>query len=171
MKFFLGRHFEKRIKGILAQSGLYDFEIVDIGKIIEYGRQFFDVQLTGEAILVVGDFFKDIIHSAHGVISIGPFACMPTRITESILSGEADLETKIRLDKLTGSQCQHYPETFSLPFLSLESDGNPFPQIIEARIEAFSLQVQRLWEKCLQKSEKADISGYSYQKRRKMLSP
>lgn len=171
LKFFLGRHFEKRIKGILAQSGLYDFEIVDIGKIIEYGRQFFDVQLTGEAILVVGDFFKDIIHSAHGVISIGPFACMPTRITESILSGEADLETKIRLDKLTGSQCQHYPETFSLPFLSLESDGNPFPQIIEARIEAFSLQVQRLWEKCLQKSEKADISGYSYQKRRKMLSP
>lgn len=171
LKGLLGRHYEKSIKGILAQSGLYDFELVDIGKIIEYGRQFFEVQLTGEAILVVGDFFKDIIHSAHGIISIGPFACMPTRITESILSGEADLETKIRLDKLTGNCCRHYPETFSLPFLSLESDGNPFPQIIEARIEAFSLQVQRLWEKCLQKTEKADISGYGYQKRKRMFSP
>lgn len=171
LKGFLGRRFEKKIKSILAQSGLYDFELVDIGKIIEYGRQFFEVQLTGEAILVVGDFFKDIIHSTHGIISIGPFACMPTRIIESILSGEADIETKVKLDKLTGNCCQHYPETFSLPFLSLESDGNPFPQIIEARIEAFSLQVQRLWEKCLQKNEKADISGYGYQNRKKVFSP
>jgi len=32
----------------------------------------------------------------------------------------------------------------NLPFLSIESDGNPFPQIIEARIEAFCLQVERL---------------------------
>lgn len=171
LKGVLGRHFEKRIKGILAQSGLYDFELIDIEKIIDYGRQFFEVQLTGEAILVVGDFFKDIIHSSHGIISIGPFACMPTRVVESILSVEADMETKKRLDKLTGNYSMHYPETFSLPFLSLESDGNPFPQIVEARIEAFSLQVQRLWEKCLHENKKINISGYGYQKRKKVFSP
>jgi predicted CoA-substrate-specific enzyme activase len=171
LKVFLGGYFEKRIKGILAQSGLYDFEMVDIGKVIEYGKQFFEVQLTGEAILVVGDFFKDIIHTTHGIISVGPFACIPTRIVESILSGEANLKTKIRLDKLTGNCCQHYPETFSLPFLSVESDGNPFPQIIEARIETFSLQVQRLWEKCLQQTEKTEISSFGYHKRKKVFSP
>lgn len=170
LKVFLGRRFEKRIKSILAQSGLYDFELADIRKTIEYGKQFFEVQFTGEAILAVGDFFKDIIHSTHGIISIGPFACMPTRISESILSGEADMDTKIRLDKLTGNYYQHYPETFSLPFLSLESDGNPFPQIIEARIEAFALQVHRLWEKCLQKNEKADTSAYVYQRRNREFS-
>jgi uncharacterized protein (UPF0335 family) len=32
----------------------------------------------------------------------------------------------------------------ALPFLSIESDGNIFPQIIEARLETFCLQVERL---------------------------
>lgn len=155
LKGFLGRHFESKIKHILARSGLYEFELVDIDRIIQYGKHFFDVQLTGEAILVVGDFFKDIIHTAHGVISIGPFACMPTRIIESILSGEAEMNTKMKIDAAISNTGLQYPEILSLPFLSLESDGNPFPQIIEARIEVFSLQVQRLWEKiCLQGGNK-----------------
>jgi hypothetical protein len=36
-----------------------------------------------------------------------------------------------------------------LPFLAIETDGNAFPQIIEARLEAFSLQAKRLHEKML----------------------
>ena len=36
-----------------------------------------------------------------------------------------------------------------LPFLAIETDGNAFPQIIEARIEAFSLQAKRLHEKMM----------------------
>ncbi len=171
LKGILGRRFENRIKSILARSGLYEFELVDIDRIIQYGSQFFDVQLTGEAILVVGDFFKDIIHSAHGVISIGPFACMPTRIIESVLSGGADLKTKMRADRAAGSTTMHYPDVFSLPFLSLESDGNPFPQIIEARIEAFSLQVERLWELCLQKNKTISTSGCKYQKKKMYFHP
>jgi hypothetical protein len=39
----------------------------------------------------------------------------------------------------------HHATVTTLPFLSIESDGNPFPQIIEARIEAFCLQVERLY--------------------------
>jgi hypothetical protein len=34
-----------------------------------------------------------------------------------------------------------------LPFLSIETDGNPFPQILEARVEAFCLQVERFYKK------------------------
>jgi hypothetical protein len=36
-----------------------------------------------------------------------------------------------------------------LPFLAIETDGNPFPQLIEARMEAFCLQAQRLNEQML----------------------
>ena len=31
-----------------------------------------------------------------------------------------------------------------LPFLAIESDGNPFPQVIEARLETFIIQSFRL---------------------------
>jgi hypothetical protein len=33
-----------------------------------------------------------------------------------------------------------------LPFLAIESDGSPFPQLIHAKLEAFCLQARRLHE-------------------------
>jgi hypothetical protein len=144
-KTFLQKSYEKKIKRSLARSGLYEYELVDIEKIIAYGKQYFDVRFTGEAILVVGAFFKDILHSTHGVISIGPFACMPTRVIEAVLSAEATMETKRELDRTLGMPETGHGFAGTLPFLSIESDGNPFPQIIEARIEAFCLQVERLY--------------------------
>ncbi|MCI5138855.1 MAG: hypothetical protein D3922_10670, partial [Candidatus Electrothrix sp. AR1] len=36
-----------------------------------------------------------------------------------------------------------------LPFICIETDGNPFPQLIEARMEAFCLQAERLNEQML----------------------
>lgn len=32
----------------------------------------------------------------------------------------------------------------TMPFLAIDSDGSPFPQIIEARLETFVLQARRL---------------------------
>jgi len=32
----------------------------------------------------------------------------------------------------------------SLPFLAIESDGGVFPQVVQARLETFFLQVERL---------------------------
>jgi predicted CoA-substrate-specific enzyme activase len=144
--------FEKKIKKIMAASNLYEYETVDIEKTIEYGKKFFDVRFTGEAILVTGSFFREIIHSISGAISIGPFACMPTRVTEAVLSPEATMETKVYLDK----NAEPDPDICSLPFLSIETDGNPFPQILEARIEAFCLQVERLHETITKKDSKRD---------------
>ena len=34
----------------------------------------------------------------------------------------------------------------TLPFLTIESDGNVYPQVIEARLETFTLQAQRAAE-------------------------
>jgi predicted nucleotide-binding protein (sugar kinase/HSP70/actin superfamily) len=146
-KLFVQERYEARIKRILAASGLYEDEPIDVGEILEYGKQFFDVEFRGESILIAGDFFKEILHSTHGVISIGPFACMPTRVIEAVLSAESTVETKRRIDVAVTGTAKEYPAGTSLPFLAVETDGNPFPQVIEARIEAFGLQVERVHER------------------------
>lgn len=147
LKFFMKRKlqakYEQEIKGILAKAHLTHPEMIDIDKLIEYGQEFVDLKLTGEPIIVIGAFFKEILHSIQGVISIGPFACLPTRVTEAILSVENTLENKIKLDK-TSNAYEKYKTASRLPFLSIESDGNPFPSIIQSRIEAFCLQVDRV---------------------------
>lgn len=136
------RHLEKRIKKTMAESGLYKPELLDVGTTLRYGRKFVDDQLCGgETVLGVGGFFKDVIHHVHGVLSIGPFGCMPTRVTEAVLKQESTLANK---ENLTGKTFDGFKQLEKLPFLSIESDGNPFPQIIETRIEAFALQVNRL---------------------------
>jgi predicted CoA-substrate-specific enzyme activase len=146
-KLFLQNGYEKKVKSILARSGLYELELIDMKQIMAYGEEFFDKTFTGESILVVGNFFKDILHTAHGVISVGPFACMPTRVIEAILSAESSIETKKAIEKkVKGNGHDRIPAgVTSLPFLSIEADGNPFPQIVEARIEAFCMQVERLY--------------------------
>ncbi|MCP4603616.1 MAG: activase [Proteobacteria bacterium] len=145
MKLFFQSRSEKKIKNIFLKSGLYDGEIINIEESLDYGKNFFDVRFRGESILVVGNFFKDMLKSYHGVISIGPFACMPTRVIEAVLSAESTLKTKIAIDeKITGMRSIFNKDITELPFLSIESDGNPFPQIVDARIETFCLQVERL---------------------------
>ena len=147
-KVFLQHRYEKQLKKILSKSNLYDYEVVDLPKIFEYGTNFFDIRFRGESMLVVGNFFKDILHGYHGLVNIGPFACMPTRVIESVLSNEATLARKRQLEGGNGNS--HYDGLEGiedLPFLTIETDGNPFPQILEARIEAFCLQVARLHER------------------------
>ena len=144
VKMHLQHHYEKKIKEILAKSKLYDFEIIDIEKILEYGKNFFDVRFRGESILVTGNFFKNILHESHGMVSIGPFACMPSRVIEAVLSAEATMDVKRQVEPHNAEYWSQFDDLTELPFLSIETDGNPFPQILEARIEAFCLQVDRL---------------------------
>lgn len=120
IKNYLQRKYEKTIKAILAQSGLYHNELVNIEEIMHYGRTLINERLTGESIVVVGAALKEIGRSVCGIINIGPFACLPTRIIEAILSKNMDW-----------------------PFLSLEIDGGNFPTLIDAKIETFCLQVER----------------------------
>jgi predicted CoA-substrate-specific enzyme activase len=137
VKKFLDKRMERKIKSILASSGLYTMELIDIDKIITAGKHFFDPRSTGEAILVAGSFFNSVPNHYLGAISIGPFACMPSRVIESILSVEATGQTKQIITGVDYGIDQ-------LPFLAIETDGNPLPQILEARIEAFCLQVKRI---------------------------
>jgi hypothetical protein len=40
----------------------------------------------------------------------------------------------------------HLDQIEELPFLAIETDGNPFPQIINAKLEVFMMQAMRLHE-------------------------
>ncbi|MBD3163768.1 hypothetical protein GF323_01065 [Candidatus Woesearchaeota archaeon] len=144
LREFVQKNIEQKVKKTMAHSGLYEHETIDMETIMDTGRKFMDQALTGEAIIVVGSFFHELTKHIHGMISIGPFACLPTRITEAILSKESCIAGNERLKALHNiDQLQKH---HTLPFLSVEADGNPFPQIVEARIEAFALQVEKLYK-------------------------
>jgi len=120
---------EKKIKKILSRSGLIHHGLIDVEKIIRHSNHLISEDLIGEAILTVGLALREIGNEACGIISIGPFACMPSRLAESILSVEMS----------------------SLPFLSVETDGNAFPQIIQSKLEIFMLQAERFYQRISQR--------------------
>jgi hypothetical protein len=94
----------------------------------------------------VGASLTEVLEDCCGVIAIGPFGCMPNRIAEAILSREMNREGKGAL-KGNSERALRLLERFDhLPFLAVESDGNPFPQIITAKLETFLLQARRVHE-------------------------
>jgi hypothetical protein len=160
------RYYEWKIKRIFAKSGLYKYEMVEIEKTIDYAKDLISEKLVGETILTTGLALREILDEACGVISIGPFNCMPSRLSEAILNKEMTLEGKYKFGqppslpaprlrragilppKEGGSIKRNgYPDHIStLPFLYVESDGNPFPQITQSRIEIFIMQAEKLHE-------------------------
>lgn len=137
------RYYEKKIKNIFAVTGIFNPEMVEIEKTINYAKDLISEKLVGETILTTGLALRDILDEACGVISIGPFNCMPSRLSEAILNKEMTLEGKYRNGKIKQNG---YPEDISsLPFLYIESDGNPFPQITQSRLEIFMMQADKLY--------------------------
>ncbi len=140
---------EKRIKGLLAASGLVHAAPLSIDKIIATARPYISPRLGGEAVLTIGSSMREVAVDACGVIAIGPFGCMPNRLSEAILN-----ETMKREDKLAGDPHNHQlrstlSEVNDLPFLAIESDGAAFPQLIHAKLEAFCLRAERLHARML----------------------
>ncbi|MFU8819214.1 MAG: acyl-CoA dehydratase activase [Desulfurivibrio sp.] len=148
-RYWVKRYFDAKVRKLLAPSGLFHYEEkVEVEPLIAAGRRFISPHLAGEAILTVGAALHEILHPSCGVISIGPFGCMPTRLAESILNEKFTTGEKRALLAAEGSN--HFPSLLErerkFPFLALETDGNLFPQIIEARLEAFTLQARRIHE-------------------------
>ncbi len=151
IRYYVKRYFDNRIRDLLAPSGLFFHETLNVNDLIVAGEKFISPKLTGEAILTVGAALHEILHPSCGIISIGPFGCMPSRVAESILSEKFTTTEKMSLLEQTNGHGPTYGNILNkhqkLPFLAIETDGNAFPQIIEARLEAFSLQAKRLHEK------------------------
>lgn len=141
IKSFEQKRIERKIKTILAETELVEFEMIDIESVINIASKFISPELEGEAILTIGTALKEILNHSCGIISIGPFGCMPSRVAESILNIEMNYEAKLkgenRIDYLS-------PNFSNLPFLAIETDGNQFPQIIQSKIEIFMLNAERI---------------------------
>ena len=133
---------EKRVKKIFAKSKLIHYEMIDIDKTINYGKDLISENLIGEAILTTGLAFREILDESCGVISIGPFNCIPSRLADALLNKEMTLDGKYKFGKLSKNG---YPkELTNLPFLYVESDGNPFPQITQSKVEIFMMQAEKV---------------------------
>jgi predicted CoA-substrate-specific enzyme activase len=134
---------ERRIKQVMASSGLYRFEMIEVDKTIRGVSHLLNENFRGECILTVGLAMREILNDSCGVISIGPFGCMYSRMAEAMLKREMDVAGKGRM-----AGWEHRVKAFEdldvLPFLAVETDGNPFPQLVEANLEAFVLQARRV---------------------------
>ncbi len=140
---------ERRIKTILSESGLYKFEMIDVAETIKCANHLVNENFRGEAILTVGLALREILHDSCGVIAIGPFGCMPSRVAESILKKEMTVEGRMRMQDCS-SITEKFKDIENFPFFSLETDGSAFPQLIEANLEAFILQARRIHNRLLE---------------------
>jgi len=155
IRYYVKKHYDRKIRRMLAPSGLFFDETLKVEDLIEAGEKFVSPMLTGESILTVGAALHEILHPACGIISIGPFGCMPSRVAESILTEQFTRGEKLELLQKrdgagpSGLEPLLRKKEHKLPFLAIETDGNALPQIIEARLEAFMLQAQRLHEEMM----------------------
>jgi predicted nucleotide-binding protein (sugar kinase/HSP70/actin superfamily) len=139
--------YEQRIKAALSQSGLVHADKIDMNAIIRSASPYLSPNLGGEAILTIGSSLTEVVSKACGVIAIGPFGCMPNRLSEAILSETMNRQDKLAIEPDSEKLRIILTDIDALPFLAIESDGSPFPQIINAKLEAFCLQARRLHER------------------------
>jgi predicted nucleotide-binding protein (sugar kinase/HSP70/actin superfamily) len=139
------KRIEKKVRKILSKTNLCFPDMIEIEKTIEYAKGLVSDELVGESILTTGLALREILDYSCGVISIGPFNCMPSRMSEAILNEEMTLEGKYKHGKISSNG---YPQNLTtLPFLYIESDGNPFPQITQSKLEIFMMQAEKVYEK------------------------
>ena len=141
------KRYEHRIRSLLAGSGLLASTPLAMKDIIQHAAPYISRDLTGEAVLTIGSSLLEIASHVCGVIAIGPFGCMPNRLSEAILSKAMQRGDKLRLTPSGNHLQKTLASIDELPFLAIESDGSPFPQLIHAKLEAFCLRAERLHEK------------------------
>jgi len=138
------RKYEKKIKKIFSKSEIVHIEPVDAEAVVKTAAPYISSNLAGEAVLTVGSAISEIADKTCGVIAIGPFGCMPNRISEAILTEVMNREGKLATGKGGRRLKAVLDGADHLPFLAIESDGSPFPQLITAKLDAFCLQAKRL---------------------------
>ncbi|OHD18835.1 MAG: hypothetical protein A2Y34_02295 [Spirochaetes bacterium GWC1_27_15] len=140
---------EKKIKKIFAtKTSLYEYDPINIKEILDTSNPLVSEKLIGDVGITIGVGLKDSLKDSCGVISLGPFACIQTRMAEAILNNNMTVGGKLKVnrDSVFGNDIEKLDKNMPLPYLAIESDGNPYPQIIEARLEVFALQARRIGE-------------------------
>lgn len=147
IRVYYMRRAEYKIKKILAKTGYYKYSKTEIEPLLNHSKHIIPMEYKGEPGLTLGVALHETIEKYCGVINLGPFGCMPTRFTEAVSIPEMKIENKIEVSRLYKKDYK-LPSIFNgkmnIPFLTIETDGNVFPQVIEARLEAFTLQAERI---------------------------
>lgn len=147
IKSHVMRRDEYGIKKILATSGLVHPAQINIESIINTAKPYISPELCGEAILTVGSAISEVASETCGAIAIGPFGCMPNRLSEAILMEAMKGEDNLA-DNALSLPKESRPVGFNdLPFLAIESDGSPLTQQIHAKLEAFCMRALRLHQR------------------------
>ena len=141
--------YEHRIKAILAGSNLVHSAPIEVETLVKNASHHISPHLQGEAILTVGGSITEIVSESCGVIAIGPFGCMPNRLSEAILNETMTAGEKLTTRPNDEALASVLTDIEELPFLAIESDGSPFPQVITAKLETFCLRAERLHERML----------------------
>lgn len=130
--------YERAVICSMSNSALMDRHVDDVAEFIEEARPYLSPKLGGEAILTIGGSFHEVFKRYCGVVVIGPFGCMPTRIASSILSYIMTSEKKVKRSQ--DPKVLKISEKFSrCPVLFVEADGNPLPPITLSQMEVFSV--------------------------------
>lgn len=139
---------EKKIKRIFTKSRLYEYDPIDINAILKTSDPLVNRKLIGDVGITIGVGLRDSLKDSCGIISLGPFACLQTRMSEAILNNNMTMLGKFNVNKesVFGDNYKKMDMSLPLPYLAIESDGNPYPQIVEARLEVFGLQARRIGE-------------------------
>jgi len=138
---------EYRVKKILAKSGYYEYSKTDVEALLNRSKHIVPLEYKGEPGLTLGVALHETLDKYCGVINLGPFGCMPTRLSEAVSVPEMKVENKVFAERQVDPNYK-LPEVFNgkmtIPFLTIESDGNAYPQIVNARLETFALQAERV---------------------------
>jgi predicted nucleotide-binding protein (sugar kinase/HSP70/actin superfamily) len=150
LRNFFMKDAEKKIKKTLAKSGYYDFERMNVEPALSHSKHIIPLEYKGEPGLTLGIALNDSFEKYCGIINFGPFGCMPTRFAEAICVPEMKVKYKNIAKKKNNPKYvanHNLDNEMDIPFLTIESDGNPFSQLIEARLETFIMQANRAFEK------------------------
>jgi predicted CoA-substrate-specific enzyme activase len=150
---------EYRIKKLLKRTGYYKFSLTNVESLLKRSKHIIPLEYKGEPGLTLGIALHESIDKYCGVINLGPFGCMPTRFTESLAATEMKIENKLFAERIINKNYK-LPEVFNgkmnIPFLTIETDGNVYPQVIEARLETFALHANRTADLM----KEAKLNGY-----------
>lgn len=97
------RHYEERYRRLFQRTGLLLGAAHDVSRLLRLASQHISPAIIGEAIPTVGKGVAAGDEGYDGIIAIGPFNCLPFRISEAIL--------------------KPYSMEKGIPILAYESDG------------------------------------------------
>ncbi len=146
---------EARMQKILSVTGYCEVHKTDIVNVIKHSLHVLPLESTGEPALTLGTAMAQGYEKYCGIVNIGPFGCLQTRIGEAITGPDMNLGCKKSVKDKLGLAYDipaHLNENTDIPFLTIECDGMGFPQIIESRLETFLVQVSRSAENMKRKA-------------------